>query len=239
MDPHVRSRFARSRSEEHRHPAAHRLGRGRRRRPAAAIRRAAARPPTSSRRCSSPRCGSIRRIRSIPAAIASCCRKGTPRRCSTPPGPKPARSIAPSCSKLRELDSDLEGHPTPRLPFVDVATGSLGQGICAAVGIALNARRIKSDYRTYCLLGDGESAEGSVWEAADVAADGRPRQPVRHHRRQRARPEPADDVAARPRAVRAPLARLRLARDRHRRPRHERDPRRLRRGARAPRAGRR
>src|SRR5262245_57172137 len=72
--------------------------------------------------------------------------------------------------KLRRIDSDLEGHPTPRLPFVDVATGSLGQGICAAVGIALNARRIKSDYRTYCLLGDGESAEGSVWEAADVAA---------------------------------------------------------------------
>jgi transketolase len=71
--------------------------------------------------------------------------------------------------KLRRIDSDLEGHPTPRLPFVDVATGSLGQGICAAVGSALNARRIKSDYRTYCLIGDGESAEGSVWEAADVA----------------------------------------------------------------------
>ncbi len=72
---------------------------------------------------------------------------------------------------LREIDSDLEGHPTPRLPFVDVATGSLGQGICAALGSALNARRIGSDYRTYCLLGDGESAEGSVWEAADVAAN--------------------------------------------------------------------
>src|SRR3954465_1146364 len=72
--------------------------------------------------------------------------------------------------KLRELGSDLEGHPTPRLPFVDVATGSLGQGICAAVGSALNARRIKSDYRTYVLLGDGESAEGSVWEAANVGS---------------------------------------------------------------------
>src|SRR5437762_1150794 len=72
--------------------------------------------------------------------------------------------------KLRRFDSDLEGHPTPRLPFVDVATGSLGQGICAAIGIALIARRIKSDYRTYALLGDGESAEGSVWEAGDVAA---------------------------------------------------------------------
>src|ERR687884_21807 len=72
--------------------------------------------------------------------------------------------------KLREIGSDLEGHPTPRLPFVDVATGSLGQGICAAVGSALNARRIGSDYRTYVLLGDGESAEGSVWEAANVGA---------------------------------------------------------------------
>jgi transketolase len=71
---------------------------------------------------------------------------------------------------LRRIDSDLEGHPTPRLPFVDVATGSLGQGACAAIGSALNARRIRSDYRTYALLGDGESAEGSVWESADVAA---------------------------------------------------------------------
>ena len=73
-------------------------------------------------------------------------------------------------STLREIDSDLEGHPTPRLPWVDVATGSLGQGVCAAVGIALNARRIGSSYRTYTLLGDGESAEGSVWEAAQAAA---------------------------------------------------------------------
>ena len=71
--------------------------------------------------------------------------------------------------KLRQIGSDLEGHPTPRLSFVDVATGSLGQGICAAIGIALNARRIKADYRTYVLLGDGEMAEGSVWEAANAA----------------------------------------------------------------------
>ncbi|HXH07926.1 MAG TPA: transketolase, partial [Vicinamibacterales bacterium] len=70
---------------------------------------------------------------------------------------------------LRRIDSDLEGHPTPRFPFVDVATGSLGQGLCAAVGIALNARRIGADYRTYVLLGDGETAEGSVWEAAQMA----------------------------------------------------------------------
>ena len=70
---------------------------------------------------------------------------------------------------LRKITSDLEGHPTPRLPFVDVATGSLGQGLCAGVGIALNARRIGSDARTYVLMGDGETAEGSVWEAASLA----------------------------------------------------------------------
>jgi transketolase len=72
--------------------------------------------------------------------------------------------------KLRRIDSDLEGHPTPRLSFVDVATGSLGQGLAAGVGLALNARRIGSDYRTYVVLGDGETAEGSVWEAAEVAS---------------------------------------------------------------------
>lgn len=71
---------------------------------------------------------------------------------------------------LRRLDSDLEGHPTSRLPWVDVATGSLGQGLCAGVGIALNARRIRSDHRTYVLMGDGETAEGAVWEAAQMAA---------------------------------------------------------------------
>jgi transketolase len=71
---------------------------------------------------------------------------------------------------LRKFESDLEGHPTPRLPWVDVATGSLGQGLCAGVGLALNARRIGSDYRTYVLLGDGETAEGSVWESAHLGA---------------------------------------------------------------------
>ena len=72
--------------------------------------------------------------------------------------------------KLRTLTSDLEGHPTPRLSFVDMATGSLGQGLPAGVGLAFNAKSIdKTDYRTYVLMGDGESAEGSVWEAAEVA----------------------------------------------------------------------
>src|SRR6185369_3368334 len=70
---------------------------------------------------------------------------------------------------LRELTSDIEGHPTPRLPFVDVATGSLGQGLGVGAGMALCARLDKLDYRTYVLLGDGECAEGSVWEAASLA----------------------------------------------------------------------
>src|SRR5215510_11229413 len=71
--------------------------------------------------------------------------------------------------QLRQLGSDLEGHPTPRLPFVDVATGSLGQGLSVGVGMALCARLDQLDYRTYVLLGDGECAEGSVWEAASLA----------------------------------------------------------------------
>lgn len=67
---------------------------------------------------------------------------------------------------LRKVDSLLEGHPTPRLNFVDVASGSLGQGINCAAGMAFVGKKIdKADYNVYCLLGDGESAEGSVWEA--------------------------------------------------------------------------
>src|SRR5512142_1754865 len=72
-------------------------------------------------------------------------------------------------NKLRQLGNDLEGHPTPRLPFVDVATGSLGQGLSVGVGMALCARLDDLDYRTYVLLGDGECSEGSVWEAASLA----------------------------------------------------------------------
>ncbi len=74
-----------------------------------------------------------------------------------------------SLMTLRRIDSDLEGHPTPRLPFVDVATGSLGQGLGCGLGMALAARMDGSPRTVFVLLGDGECAEGSVWEAAEIA----------------------------------------------------------------------
>ncbi|HEY1717589.1 MAG TPA: transketolase [Verrucomicrobiae bacterium] len=75
----------------------------------------------------------------------------------------------PELATLRQFTSELEGHPTPRLAFVDVATGSLGQGLSVGVGMARAARLDKLDYNTYVLLGDGEIAEGAVWEAASLA----------------------------------------------------------------------
>ena len=71
---------------------------------------------------------------------------------------------------LREFSSELEGHPTPRIPGVDAATGSLGQGLSVGSGLAIGARMDKSSTRVYVLMGDGEMAEGQVWEAAAFAA---------------------------------------------------------------------
>jgi transketolase len=70
---------------------------------------------------------------------------------------------------LRQFSSELEGHPTPLCPGVDAATGSLGQGLSVGAGLALGARLEKSPGRVYVLLGDGELAEGNVWEAAGFA----------------------------------------------------------------------
>ncbi|MDT0306597.1 transketolase [Streptomyces sp. DSM 44917] len=71
---------------------------------------------------------------------------------------------------FRELGSRLEGHPTPRLPWVDVATGSLGQGLPVGVGVALSGRRLDPmPYRVWVISGDSEMAEGSVWEAMEHA----------------------------------------------------------------------
>ena len=71
---------------------------------------------------------------------------------------------------LRHLGSYLQGHPDMKhIPGVDMSSGSLGQGISAAVGMALSAKLTKDDYRVYTLLGDGEIQEGQVWEAAMFA----------------------------------------------------------------------
>ncbi len=72
---------------------------------------------------------------------------------------------------LREFTSDLEGHPTPRLPWVEVATGSLGQGLSCGVGMALAGKYLdKTGNRIFVLMGDGEVAEGAVWEGAEIAS---------------------------------------------------------------------
>lgn len=71
---------------------------------------------------------------------------------------------------LRQFNSIFEGHPTPKFAFNEAATGSLGQGLSIGLGMALNAKLDELDYKTYVLLGDGEIAEGSVWEAAELAA---------------------------------------------------------------------
>lgn len=70
---------------------------------------------------------------------------------------------------LRKISSPLEGHPTPRMNWVKAATGSLGQGLSVGVGLALAQRLGRSPGRTFVLLGDGECAEGAVWEAANAA----------------------------------------------------------------------
>jgi len=73
--------------------------------------------------------------------------------------------------ELRELGSRLQGHPDySRLPAVEASTGSLGQGLSIAAGIALAARQRDMDYHTFCMVGDGESNEGQVWEAAMFAS---------------------------------------------------------------------
>jgi len=73
--------------------------------------------------------------------------------------------------KLRLIGSDLEGHPTPRLNFVDFATGSLGQGLNCACGVAYSMKFFeKRQTKVYTLVGDAELAEGSNWEALNFAS---------------------------------------------------------------------
>lgn len=71
---------------------------------------------------------------------------------------------------LRQFTSQLEGHPTPEFAYTDAATGSLGQGLSVGVGLSYLAKKEKLSFKTYVVLGDGETAEGQVWEAANFAA---------------------------------------------------------------------
>lgn len=83
---------------------------------------------------------------------------------------KRARCIKDDLNDLRKLGSNLEGHPMPRsLDWIKAATGSLGQGLSIGVGMALAAKLQKRKFRTYVLLGDGEIAEGSIYEACQLA----------------------------------------------------------------------
>lgn len=73
--------------------------------------------------------------------------------------------------KLRKLWSGFEGHPNQfKLPGIELSSGSLGQGLGVAVGCALNAKLEKNDYRVYCIMGDGEQQEGSIWESVMSAS---------------------------------------------------------------------
>jgi transketolase len=71
---------------------------------------------------------------------------------------------------LRQLGSILQGHPDRHTPGVEVASGSLGQGLSVGVGMCLASRIDKKDYRVYVLMGDGETQEGNIWEAAMAAS---------------------------------------------------------------------
>ncbi len=78
---------------------------------------------------------------------------------------------AEKLSTLRKIGSELQGHPDRvRLPGIEASTGSLGQGLSIGVGMALAGKMDKKDYRVYCIMGDGESQAGQIWEAAMSAA---------------------------------------------------------------------
>src|SRR5688572_26572699 len=89
-------------------------------------------------------------------------------------GREAARSMTrDDAMTLRAIDSPIDGHPHPQVgfPFADAATGSLGQGLSVAAGLGAAARHDKLDRNVYCIIGDGESREGQIWEAMDFIAD--------------------------------------------------------------------
>lgn len=89
-------------------------------------------------------------------------------------GREAARSMTRAdAMTLRAIDSPIDGHPHPQVgfPFADAATGSLGQGLSVAAGLGAAAKQDKLDRNIYCVIGDGESREGQIWEAMDFIAD--------------------------------------------------------------------
>src|ERR1700722_3008227 len=89
------------------------------------------------------------------------------------PGGHPRAMTMDDLMALRSIGSPIDGHPNPMLgfPFFDAATGSLGQGLSVSAGLAAAAQLDKLDKTIYCVMGDGESREGQVWEAMDFIAD--------------------------------------------------------------------
>ncbi|MEQ8768948.1 MAG: transketolase [Phycisphaerales bacterium] len=106
----------------------------------------------------------------VPAVYAATSRLGV---MVGKPGEEMRRLSTDDLASLRAADSVLDGHPNPveGFPFFDAATGSLGQGLSVAAGVAKAARIEGLDRRVYCIIGDGEAREGQVWEAVDFIAD--------------------------------------------------------------------
>jgi transketolase len=108
----------------------------------------------------------------VPIVYAACADVGVTIGREGEPGRPMTREDAMS---LRAADSMIDGHPNPMegFPFFDAATGSLGQGLSVAAGLALAARADDVDKRIYCIIGDGEAREGQIWEAVDFIVDHR------------------------------------------------------------------
>src|SRR5262245_56457529 len=106
----------------------------------------------------------------VPIVYAACAKLG----CMIGKDPAKRRPMTvEDAMKLREADSEIDGHPNPMegFPFFDAATGSLGQGLSVAAGLAEAAKLDGLDKRIYCIIGDGESREGQIAEALDYIMD--------------------------------------------------------------------
>jgi transketolase len=106
----------------------------------------------------------------VPIVYAACAKLGV--KIGRDPENRRPMTVA-DAMKLREADSEIDGHPNPMegFPFFDAATGSLGQGLSVAAGLAEGARLDGTDRRIYCIIGDGESREGQIAEALDYIMD--------------------------------------------------------------------